>query len=54
MDMNNALEIVKDILSYWCSQILEKAFYFVVILIIALLCVYCSNPYGRYLDAWLY
>ena len=43
MGMNNAIEITKDILSYWISKILENGFYFIIIFTIALICIFCSN-----------
>jgi hypothetical protein len=43
MDMNNVLEITKDVLSYWISSILRNGFYFIIIFMIALISVFCSN-----------
>lgn len=47
------MDIVKNILGYWFQQICEKTFYLIIVVIVSLIFLYCSNPYGRYMDAWL-
>ena len=43
MGMNSILEIAKDILLYWINKILENGFHFIIIFMIALICVFCSD-----------
>jgi len=49
MDM---IEEIKDILTYWAKEILEKGFYLLIVIIISLLVFCVNNPYGRYFDSW--
>jgi len=47
------MDIIKDILKYWITEIGKFMFYLVVGIILGLIFFYVRNPYGRYLDAWL-
>lgn len=48
------MDIIKEILGYWLSQILEKGFYLLIVLAIGFIVLYLGNSYPRYLDAWMY
>ena len=49
----DTIEIIKDILTHWIKEILEKGFYLLIIIILSLLILYINNPYGRYFDSWM-
>jgi hypothetical protein len=56
MDIKENLEIIKDIVFYWYSQILEKSLYFIIALAISIFIVWClfnGNQFGRYFDPWM-
>jgi len=47
------MDIIRDILSYWMKQIVEKVFYLGILILLGVIFLTLGTSYGRYLDAWL-